>query len=313
MPLHVRLNGAGIKPVDGESKGLNRGKVIKAVWESQRSAPGGHLPACLPHLKNTQGKWKGKWWNKTIGGRDGAGCMQVTSWHGGETNRAPMILCGVRGLIWFCSSDMGDDRSWVDGEGDPSRRWVQQLRHDTSKNEISAAERWCLRLSTPHGAPSDAVAAVITPPLLEHFCRALSLFLVSSLFWKTCHHCYSGVSHPPLMYTYTQTHTVFFLFFFCSSNFVCMYVCLCICMYVFNDYCNFNFCLHLVLTWLPYFSRIQGNDHRNVLSRGHITIFFTSLSTEWHPAEGHQSSLLVGGERLDVAEHFVENLKKKIK
>lgn len=82
--------------------------------------------------------------------------------------------------------------------------WVQQLRHDTSKNEISAAERWCLRLSTPRRTASDAAAGVITPPLLECSRRVLAPLPVSSHCWKTCQHCYSGVAHPLLMYTYSS-------------------------------------------------------------------------------------------------------------
>lgn len=93
------VNRAGIKMVDGESAGSKGGKVVKAAWLSQRSGPGGHLPAHLAHLKNTQGKWKGKWENKTIGWRDGVGYMQVTSWRRGDTNRAPMMLWG-----WEASS-----------------------------------------------------------------------------------------------------------------------------------------------------------------------------------------------------------------
>lgn len=70
------------------------------------------------------------------------------------------------------------------------------LRDDVS----GAAERWCLRLSTPRRATSDAAAGVITPPLLERFRQALSRLPVSSSCWKTCQHCYSGVAHPLLMY-----------------------------------------------------------------------------------------------------------------
>ena len=130
----------------------------------------------------------------------------------------------LTGLPWYSEGEgthlilqqryMGADRSWVDGEGDPSRVRVQQLWHDTSKTEISAAVRWCLRLSTPHSGASDAVAGVITPPLLERFRRVLSPLSVSSRCWKTCQHCYSGVTHPLLMYTqmraptHTHTHTL---------------------------------------------------------------------------------------------------------
>lgn len=120
MLLDVRLNAAGFffkKKADRGQAGLNRGEVIKAVSTSQGSAPGGQLYARLAHLKSTRGKWKRRWGNKMMGGGGWVLYMQVTSWHGGETNRAPMILRRVRGLLWFCSSDMGADRLWVDGGG----------------------------------------------------------------------------------------------------------------------------------------------------------------------------------------------------
>lgn len=189
--------------------GLNKGKVIKAVSEQVRGQP--LEVSCLhawPILKTRRGNEKGN------GRIKGSGCVMdwaTCRWQADiEETLTGLPWCseGERPHLilqqWYGSWQVVGRRG---GGWDPSRGWVQQLRHDTSKNEISAAVRWCLRLSAPHGAASDAAAGVITPPLPERFRRVLSPFPVSSWCWKTCQHCYSGVAHPLLMYTYTHTHT----------------------------------------------------------------------------------------------------------